>query len=86
MPEGHGPAHAALAHVQSLTAAKLEIPVTHVHVAVADPAVLEPEQHLGAAGPRGLALRLRKRVAPFDNVIAQHVAFNDGGSAARFAP
>src|SRR5919106_5908284 len=65
--------HAALAHVKTLAAAQIEIAVPDVDVAVTYPAILEPEQDLCALRLRRLALYFLQRLAPFNDVIAQHI-------------
>jgi hypothetical protein len=39
--------------------------------------VLEPQQHFGAGRLRRLTFRLLKRLAPFDDIVAEHVVFDD---------
>src|ERR1700716_3978985 len=47
MPQRHRRMHSAIAHVQSLAAAQIEVAFADVHIAVAHPAVLELQQHFG---------------------------------------
>src|SRR5262249_37497189 len=64
--------HAALGHVEALAAAQLEVSVADMYIAVADAAVLELEQHLGARRPGGLAGGRLQGFAPFRDVVAEH--------------
>ena len=58
--------------MQAPGAAEIEIAVADMHIAMADTAVLELDEHLRALRPRRVPLPLLKRLAPFDDVVAQH--------------
>ena len=64
--------HAAIAHVEALAPAKIEVAVADMHIAVAHAAVFELQQHLRAGWFRCRLLRFLQRLTPFDYVIAQH--------------
>jgi hypothetical protein len=70
MPEGNGQVHTALTHVQAFAAAELEVAVPDMHVAMAHPAVLEPEEHLSAARTWSFTLGPVQWFAPFNNIVA----------------
>jgi hypothetical protein len=72
MPEGSGQVHAALTHVQAPAATELEVALPDMHVAMAHPAVLEPEEHLGATRTGVFTLYSLQWFAPFNNIVAQH--------------
>jgi hypothetical protein len=70
----HWRMHPAIAHVETLAAAEIEIALADMHVAMADTAILQLQQHLGACRfGRGL-LRSLQRLAPFDHVVTQHAS------------
>src|SRR5262245_41379033 len=73
MAQGRRQIYSALAHGQTLATAQLEIAVSDMRVTVAYAAVLELEQHLSTFGLRRLALSFLKRLAPLDDVVAQHI-------------
>ena len=73
MAQSRGQFYTALAHEQTLAASQIEVTVPYMHVAVAYTAVLELEQHLAVLRFRHLPFRLLEGLAPFDDIVAQHI-------------
>ena len=72
MAERDGRSHAALAHVETLAATQVEIAFADMHVAVADAAVFQLQQHFRPGRLRRRLLGFLQRLAPFDHVVTQH--------------
>src|SRR6185295_14398352 len=64
--------HSALTHVEAFASSEIEITIADMHVAVADPAILQLQQHFGTGRLRRLLLGFLQRFAPLHDVITQH--------------
>src|SRR6266850_4696359 len=74
MAQRHRRMHPAIAHVETLSAAEVEIALADVHVAVAHAAILQLQQHLGPGRLGRRLFRFLQRLAPFDYVVTEHVS------------